>query len=365
MNKYIFTSESVTEGHPDKICDRIADAILDEALRRDKKSKMAIEASIKDDLLMIFGESKTNVVIDYERIALDCISEIGYKEKYHIITKISDQSSEINNAVEKKNNEIGAGDQGIMFGFACSDTSNYMPAPIEFANKLAKRLSIVQKSSNHLGPDGKTQVSIEYIDNKVKRIDTIIISTQHVETASYKEIEELLINNVIKKVIPCNLLDKDTKILINPSGSFIKGGSFGDSGTTGRKIICDTYGGMGHIGGGCLSSKDPSKVDRSAAYYCRYVAKNIVMNGLADKCEIQVAYAIGIAHPVSINIETFGTSKMATDKLLDIIMKNFDFSVANIIEELNLLNQIYKNTSCYGHFGRDEFPWEKKKELIY
>lgn len=362
--KYIFTSESVTEGHPDKICDRIADSILDEALRTDVNSRMAVEATIKDDFILIYGEANTRSEIDYENIAREVMKNTGYTEQYNILVKVNNQSKEISNAVVHENGEIAAGDQGIMFGFACNDTETYMPTAIYYANKLAKRLNDVFKSSSILGPDGKTQVSVEYHDNKAVRIDTIVVSTQHSATTNLSDVTDLVMNEVIAKVIPSNLLDGKTKILINPSGSFILGGSFGDSGTTGRKIVCDTYGGMGRIGGGCFSSKDPSKVDRSAAYYCRYVAKNIVANGLADKCEIGVSYAIGKVDPVSIFVDTFNTSKLSNEKILEIILKNFNFNVTSIISELDLKKPIYASTACYGHFGRDEFSWENIKKLI-
>ncbi len=319
MKDYIFTSESITEGHPDKICDRIADSILDEALRQDPTSKMAVEATIKDDFVLVYGEANTKAVIDYAKIAKATIREIGYTEEYEVLVKVREQSSEINQAVVQEDGEIGAGDQGIMFGYACDDTDNYMPAAIEYAHKLAKRLSEVRRNSSILLPDGKTQVSVEYENDKIKRIDTIVVSTQHVASASQQEIADLVMKEVITPVIPDELLDEDTIYLINPSGSFVVGGSFGDSGTTGRKIVVDSYGGMGRIGGGCFSSKDPSKVDRSAAYYCRYVAKNIVAHNLASKCEIEVAYAIGKVKPVSIMIDTFGTGTRSDEEILEII----------------------------------------------
>lgn len=364
ISNYLFTSESITEGHPDKICDAIADSILDEALRQDQNSKMAVEATIKDDFVLIYGEANTKADINYEKIAKNVIKEIGYTEDYTVVTKVNKQSSEINNAVEWENGGIGAGDQGIMFGYACDDTENLMPAAIDYAHKLAKRLSDVRRKSDILLPDGKTQVTVEYENDKVKRIDTIVISTQHIKEATQEEITDLVMNEVIKPVINENLIDEDTIYLINPSGSFILGGSFGDSGTTGRKIVCDTYGGMGRIGGGCFSSKDPSKVDRSAAYYCRYVAKNIVTHKLARKCEIQVAYAIGKAKPVSIMVDTFHTGVKTDDEILEIINKNFNFEVRNILDELDLCKPIYKETSCYGHFGKSHFSWEKTKQLI-
>ncbi len=363
MKKFLFTSESITEGHPDKICDQIADSILDAALAQDLTSKMAVEATIKDDLIFVYGEANTKASINYEKIALDTIREIGYTEDYQVLVKVNKQSSEINHAVVHESGELGAGDQGIMFGYACDDTPNYMPYAIEYAHRLAKKLSEVRRKSTILLPDGKTQVTVEYENGKVKRIDTIVVSTQHVAHATQAEIADLIMKEVIEPVMDAKLIDENTKYLINPSGSFVLGGSFGDSGTTGRKIVVDTYGGMGRIGGGCFSSKDPSKVDRSAAYYCRYVAKNIVANKLARKCEVQVAYAIGKAKPVSIMVDTFHTGVKSDEEILEIIQRNFDFDVCNILSELDLCKPIYKATSCYGHFGRNEFSWEKVKEL--
>lgn len=365
MNRYVFTSESITEGHPDKICDQIADGILDAALAQDQNAKMAVECTIKDDFVLIYGEANTNAVIDYEQIALDTIREIGYEEDYHVMVKVNKQSNEINQAVMHDGSAMGAGDQGIMFGYACDDTDNYMPAAIDYAHRLAKRLSEVRRDHAILRPDGKTQVSVEYENDRVKRIDTIVVSTQHVKEATQEEIADLIMKEVIQPIIDPKLIDENTKFLINPSGSFVLGGSFGDSGTTGRKIVVDTYGGMGRIGGGCFSSKDPSKVDRSAAYYCRYVAKNIVAHQLARKCEIQVAYAIGKAKPVSIMVDTFNTGIKSNEEILEIIEKNFNFEVANIIAELDLCRPIYKQTACYGHFGRAQFAWEKIIDLQY
>ncbi|MDO4467678.1 MAG: methionine adenosyltransferase [Bacillota bacterium] len=365
MKDFIFTSESITEGHPDKVCDKIADSILDCALSQDPESKMAVEATIKDDFVLVYGECNTNATIDYAQIAKDTIKKIGYTEDYEVLVKVNKQSSEINSAVvNQENNEVGAGDQGIMFGYACDETPEYMPAPIFFAHALAMQLTKVRKNGNtDIKPDGKTQVSVEYKDNKVVRIDTIVVSTQHSATISQEELKEVIMKEVIAPVIPQELVDENTKYLINPSGSFVVGGSFGDSGTTGRKIVCDTYGGWGRIGGGCFSSKDPSKVDRSAAYYCRYVAKNIVANGLAKRAEVEVAYAIGKSHPVSLCVDTFGTGKYTDEELLKIIEKNFNFEVGNIISELDLKRPIYEKTSCYGHFGDPQFSWEKIKEL--
>ena len=365
MKKYYFTSEAVTEGHPDKICDRISDKILDTALKEDKNSKMAVEVTIKDELIFIYGEANTKARINYEKIALDVISDIGYTEEYKVLVKVGEQSCEINNAVVK--DEVMAGDQGIMFGYACMETEELMPYPIVLANKLAKRLTDVRKNDLNtiLKPDGKTQVTVEYVDGKVNRIDTIIVSSQHKEGISYDEIYAYIKNNVIDWVVDDKLIDKNTKFLINTSGSFVVGGSFGDSGTTGRKIICDTYGGMARIGGGCLSSKDPSKVDRSAAYYARYVAKNIVHYNLCERCEIQVSYAIGMADPISIYIDCFGTEKVNMDEIYLFVKNNFNFRVSNIIDELDLLNVSYFDVACYGHFGRSDLdlPWEKIKNI--
>lgn len=365
MKKYYFTSESVTEGHPDKICDKISDAILDEAIKQDKNSKMAVEATIKDELILIYGEENTTAKINYEKIAKKVLKDIGYDEEYKVIIKISKQSKEISNAVCKT--KIMAGDQGIMFGYAVDETEELMPLPILLANKLAYRLSEVRKNNKNtfLKPDGKTQVTIEYENNYPKRVDTIIIATQHKKNITQKEIEEYLKEEVINKVIPNNLMDDNTKILINTSGSFIVGGSFGDSGTTGRKIVVDTYGGFGRIGGGCLSSKDPSKVDRSAAYYTRFVAKNIVSHKLAHKCEIQVSYAIGKEDPISMFIETFNTEQVPIAEIYDYVNKNFDFRVDNIIKELDLLRPIYYDLAAYGHFGRTDLnlSWEKIKKI--
>ena len=366
MKKYYLTSESVTEGHPDKICDKISDYILDEALRCDKHSKMAVEVSIKDDLIFIFGEANTKANLNYEELALKVIKDIGYCEKYNVIVKVGMQSNEINNAVCK--NKIMAGDQGIMFGYACDETISFMPLSIQLANNLARRLSEVRKENVNsiLLPDGKTQVTVEYIDGKISRVDTIIIACQHKSNAKYEEIYNLIKKEVIDFVVPIDLIDSNTKILINTSGSFVVGGSFGDSGTTGRKIVCDTYGGVGKVGGGCFSSKDPSKVDRSGAYYARYVAKNIVYNKLASKCEIEISYAIGMEYPISININTFGTNKVSMEYIYDFVDKYFDFSVDNIIKELDLLRPIYYDLASYGHFGREDMnlTWENIKNLI-
>ena len=361
MKKILFTSESVTEGHPDKICDKISDYILDEALRQDKTSKMAVEATIKDDLILIYGEANTKAKLDYEELAKEVLKDIGYTEEYRVIVKVSSQSKEINSAVAK--DKLMAGDQGIMFGYATNETKELMPLPIMLSNKLAYRLTKVRKEDKNsmLLPDGKVQVTVEYQNNIPKRIDTIIIASQHKKEVKEKELRNYIIEKVINKVIPKELLDTKTNILINTSGSFTIGGSFGDSGTTGRKIVCDTYGGMGKVGGGCFSSKDPSKVDRSAAYYARYVAKNIVAHKYATKCEIELSYAIGREYPISIYINTFNTNTIPEEEIYDYVNNNFNFSVDNIIKELDLQRPIYYPLAAYGHFGRTdiECSWEK------
>lgn len=361
MSEFLFTSESVTSGHPDKICDLIADSILDEALRQDPESHMAVEASIKDDLILIFGEAGTEAEIDYEKIALGVLKEIGYDEEYHVITKVNRQSPEINDAVA--HDEISAGDQGIMFGYACDETEELMPYAIITAHKLARRLEEVRRTDSRLRPDGKTQVTARYVDGVLKDVDTIVISTQHTDAISQEELHDLLIEKVIRPVVDEKYITENTKYLINPSGSFIIGGSFGDSGTTGRKIVVDTYGGYAPIGGGCFSSKDPTKVDRSAAYYARYVCRNIVANGLAHKCQLELSYAIGKADPVSVYVQSFGTSKYTDDELQQIVLKNFSFSVADIINELDLRRPMYRSTTNYGHFGKKSMPWEQFRKI--
>jgi S-adenosylmethionine synthetase len=361
MEKMFFTSESVTSGHPDKVCDLIADSILDEAMRQDPYAHMAVEATIKDDLILVYGEAGTTAKIDYEGIAKRVMKEIGYDEEYHVIVKVNSQSAEINSAVA--HDQISAGDQGIMFGFASDETEDLMPFAIDCAHKLAKKLEEVRRTDNRLRPDGKTQVTAEYVDGKLKRVDTIVISTQHTKDITQAQLHDLIIEKVIRPVVDPKLIDENTKYLINPSGSFILGGSWGDSGTTGRKIVVDSYGGYAPIGGGCFSSKDPTKVDRSAAYYARYVCRNLVANGLCHKCQLQLSYAIGEPKPLSVNVETFGTSKYDNEKLLEIIDKNFDFSVSNIISELDLRRPIYRETTNYGHFGKQNLPWEQFKKL--
>lgn len=364
MKKYI-TSESVTEGHPDKICDQISDKILDTALSQDKTSKMAVECTIKDNIIFIYGEATTKAKIPYDKIAKQVLKKIGYKEEYEVITKISKQSIEISHAVNQE--KISAGDQGIMFGYATDETEEFMPLPILLANKLTQKLSDERKRDKNsiLLPDGKSQITVEYEDDIPKRIDTIIISSSHKKDISQDELKEYIKVKIIDEVIPKKYLDSSTKIMINTGGSFTIGGSYADSGTTGRKIVIDSYGGSAKIGGGCFSSKDPSKVDRSGAYYTRYVAKNIVYNKLCKKCEVSVAYAIGKDQPIHINIDTFNTNKVPLQCIYDFVNKNFNFSVDNIIKELNLYNFEYSKVSCYGHFGRKELnlPWEKIKEF--
>ena len=360
MKKYYFTSEAVTEGHPDKICDKISDKILDEALKVDCNSKTAVEATIKDDLILIYGEASTKANLDYEKIAKFVLKDIGYEEDYKVIVKVSNQSEEISEKVNK--NEVCAGDQGIMFGYACNETDELMPLPIIFANKLAYRLTEIRKLGlvDYLKPDGKTQVTVEYCDGAFVRVDKIVIAAQHSDDVDLNDLRKDIKEKVIDVVIDKKYIDDNTEILINSSGSFIKGGSFGDSGTTGRKIVVDTYGGMCPVGGGCFSSKDPSKVDRSAAYYARYVAKNIVAHKLCDRCQIEVAYVIGHEKPISLYINTFNSEKVSYEKIEEYVLNNFDFRVQNIIDELDLKKPIYYDLAAYGHFGRDN-SWEKIK----
>ncbi len=361
MSVIFFTSESVTSGHPDKICDLIADSILDAAMAQDPNCHMAVEATIKDDLILVYGEAGTTAELNYEEIALRVLKEIGYDEEYHVIVKVNKQSPEINNAVDGE--EMGAGDQGIMFGYASDETENLMPFAIDCAHRLAARLEEVRRTDSRLRPDGKTQVTAEYDDGVLKRVDTVVVSTQHTEDITQDELKALIMEKVIRPVIDPKYLDENTRYLINPSGSFIVGGSWGDSGTTGRKIVVDTYGGYAPIGGGCFSSKDPTKVDRSAAYYARYVCRNIVANGLARRCQLQLSYAIGKPQPTSIYVKSFGTSSLSDNELQEIVKKNFDFSVSNMINELGLRRPIYRKTTNYGHFGKKGLPWEQFKKI--
>lgn len=357
--KTYFTSESVCKGHPDKVCDLISDAILDEALKKNPYCHNAVETTVKDNIVFIYGETDTPV--DYASIAKYVIKEIGYDYVPQIIVQVSNQSPQINSAVNK-DDEVGAGDQGIIFGYACKETEQFMPLSIMLAHDIAKRLDNIDYPG--LLPDGKTQVTVSYEDGKLNKIETVLVSKQHTESTS-KDILEAIILSAISDSISemgfVDYIDEDTKYIINPSGMFTIGGPEGDSGTTGRKIVVDTYGGHGRVGGGCFSSKDPTKVDRSAAYYARYVAKNIVAAGYADKCEVQVSYGIGITKPLSVFVECFGTNTVPMDYIVYYVNRNFNFSPSNIIKELDLRKPIYKDTACYGHFGNEDYPWEKIK----
>ena len=367
MTKFLFTSESVTCGHPDKVCDYISDSILDAALKEDKNSRVACETSISKDTLFIFGEITTKAKLDYVKIAKNALREIGYTTKgsgfdvdnCKVILGIQEQSSDIAQGVNSSlddSSTIGAGDQGIMFGYACDETKELMPLPISLAHKLAKRLEYVRRNNilDYLMPDGKTQVTVEYINDIPSRIDTVVISTQHTDTVSIEKLRKEVYDNIIVPVIPKDLLDKNTKIFINPTGRFVIGGPESDSGLTGRKIIVDTYGGYARHGGGAFSGKDPTKVDRSAAYIARYVAKNVVAAKLAKKCEIELSYAIGVSKPVSIYLNTYNTNTVDNDVILKAIENTFDFTPKGIISELKLDMPIYKELSHYGHFGRED-----------
>ena len=383
MEKRLFTSESVTEGHPDKMCDAISDAILDALMEQDPMSRVACETCTTTGLVMVMGEITTKAYVDIQKIVRETVREIGYdRAKYGfdcdtcgVLTAIDEQSTDIamgvDKALEAKENNmtddeldaIGAGDQGMMFGFATNETPEYMPYPIALAHKLARRLTEVRKNGTlpYLRPDGKTQVTVEYDENgKPFRLDAVVLSTQHDENVTQEQIHEDIKKYVFDEILPQEMVDADTKFFINPTGRFVIGGPHGDSGLTGRKIIVDTYGGYARHGGGAFSGKDCTKVDRSAAYAARYVAKNIVAAGLADKCEIQLSYAIGVAHPTSIHVETFGTGKLSDTKLVEIIRENFDLRPAGIIKMLDLRRPIYRQTAAYGHFGRTDvdLPWE-------
>ena len=384
MEKLLFTSESVTEGHPDKVCDAISDAILDALMEQDPMSRVACETATCTGFVLVTGEITTKAYVDIPKIVRDTVKEIGYdKSEYGfdgntcaVFSAIDEQSSDIamgvDKALEAKENKmsdaeieaIGAGDQGMMFGYATNETEEYMPYPIDLAHKLALQLTKVRKDGTlkYLRPDGKTQVSVEYDENgKPKRLEAVVLSTQHDPDVTQEQIHEDIKKHVFDTILPKELIDADTKFFINPTGRFVIGGPHGDAGLTGRKIIVDTYGGYARHGGGAFSGKDCTKVDRSAAYAARYVAKNIVAAGLADKCEIQLSYAIGVAQPTSINVDTFGTGKLSSEKLVEIVRENFDLRPAGIIKTLNLRRPIYKQTAAYGHFGRNDLdlPWEK------
>ncbi|QXE91171.1 methionine adenosyltransferase [Geomonas subterranea] len=374
MKDFIFTSESVSEGHPDKVADQVSDAILDAILAQDPKSRVACETLVTTGMAVIAGEITTNAVIDYPKIVRETIKEIGYNdsamgfdwETCAVLTSIDKQSPDIAQGVtegEGMFKEQGAGDQGLMFGFACNETPELMPMSILMAHKLVSRLADVRKTGvlDFLRPDSKSQVSIQYIDDKPVHVDTVVISSQHSPEVSYEMIKEGIIEEVVKKIIPANLMDANTKFLINPTGRFVIGGPMGDCGLTGRKIIVDSYGGHGAHGGGAFSGKDPSKVDRSAAYMGRYVAKNLVASGVCERCEVQVAYAIGVAEPVSVMVDCNGTGKIPSKRISEIVREVFDLRPRAIIEQLDLLRPIYKKTAAYGHFGRElpEFTWER------
>ena len=367
MARNLFTSESVTEGHPDKICDKVSDSILDAIIGADPKCRVACETMVKTGFVVVGGEITTNTYVDIPKIVRETVTDIGYVSSEMgfdgnscgVLVAIEAQSPDINQGVDRDEGEQGAGDQGMMFGYACRETDVLMPMPIHLSHKLTERLTSVRKAdaNSFLRPDGKSQVSIRYEGDKPVEVDTVVISTQHSESVTYETLREYIIEEVIKPVIPAALL-KNPTYHINPNGRFVIGGPMGDAGLTGRKIIVDTYGGMGRHGGGAFSGKDPSKVDRSAAYYSRFIAKNLVAAELCERCEVQLAYAIGVAEPVSIRVESFGTGKVSDDKLAELVREHFDARPAKLIAELDLLKPIYKATAAYGHFGREGFSWE-------
>ena len=367
---YLFTSESVSEGHPDKIADQISDAVLDEIIKQDPKARVACETYVKTGMALVGGEITTSAWVDIENLAREVICDIGYTSSEMgfdgrscaVLNAIGKQSADINQGVDRESPlDQGAGDQGIMFGYATNETDVFMPAAITYAHRLMERQAQVRKSGklDWLRPDAKSQLTFKYEDNNIVGIDAVVLSTQHAETVSQKDLHEGVMEEIIKPVLPAQWLSKDTKYFINPTGRFVIGGPMGDCGLTGRKIIVDTYGGAARHGGGAFSGKDPSKVDRSAAYAARYVAKNIVAAGLADRCEIQLSYAIGVAEPTSIMIETFGTGKVANELLVNLVREFFDLRPYGLIKMLDLIQPIYRQTAAYGHFGREQFPWEK------
>jgi len=372
MREFLFSSESVTEGHPDKMADQISDAILDYIIERDKNAKVACETLLSNGYCVIAGELKTTAYAPMQEIAREVIREIGYTDARYgfdyrtagVLNGIGEQSPDIRQGVER-GEEIGAGDQGMMFGYACTETPELMPLPIMLAHKLTKRLSVARKEAiiPWLRPDGKAQVSVKYVDGKAVSVEKVVVSTQHEPDINYSEIKEAIIEEIIKKVIPANMLSKNVEYFINPTGKFVIGGPQGDAGLTGRKIIVDTYGGAAPHGGGAFSGKDPSKVDRSGAYAARWVAKNLVAAGVAERLTVQIAYAIGVIEPVSIYIDTHGTAKISEQKIEEAVKKIFNLTPKGIIESLDLLNPVYKKTAAYGHFGREEFSWEKLNKV--
>jgi S-adenosylmethionine synthetase len=377
MRRYQFTSESVTEGHPDKVCDQISDAILDGILEKDPTARVACETLVKTGMAVVAGEITTTAWVDMPVVVRNTIRDIGYTdssmgfdwETCAVLTAIEKQSPDISQGVTEGtglHKEQGAGDQGLMFGYATDETPDLMPAPISYAHKLARKLAEIRKAKkvDWLRPDGKTQVTIEYEDDRPVRAAAIVVSTQHGPEVKHKTITEAVRSLIIDKVMPAKLIDKNTKIYVNPTGRFVIGGPYGDAGLTGRKIIVDTYGGMGRHGGGAFSGKDPTKVDRSACYYARFVAKNVVAAKLAARCEVQIAYAIGVAQPVGVHVNTFGTGRVPDEQLERYILQNFDMRPKAIIEQLDLLRPIYRKTAAYGHFGRDEFTWEKTERAV-
>ncbi|NLS12871.1 methionine adenosyltransferase [Vibrio sp. SM6] len=370
MAKHLFTSESVSEGHPDKIADQISDAVLDAILKQDPKARVACETYVKTGMVMVGGEITTSAWVDIEELTRQTVRDIGYvhsdmgfdADSCAILNTIGKQSPDINQGVDKADpKEQGAGDQGIMFGYACNETDVLMPAPITYAHRLMERQALVRKNGTlpWLRPDAKSQVTFQYDQGKIVGIDAVVLSTQHCDTISTPDLREAVMEEIIKPVLPSEWLNQETKYFINPTGRFVIGGPMGDCGLTGRKIIVDTYGGAARHGGGAFSGKDPSKVDRSAAYAARYVAKNIVAAGLAERCEIQLSYAIGVADPTSIMVETFGTEKVSSEIIIEAVRQHFDLRPYGLQEMLNLLQPIYQKTAAYGHFGREEFPWEK------